>query len=147
LAAGKVASKAHGTGKGGFARGGAVTAKQWLLITFVVILNIIIFGTLLDDGSAGQFVTPTSVWTPHPTFTPAPFPTATAILMPTEPALPVQSDAPIPTPQTHVVQEGETLESVAETYGIGIYALKMLNRMSDGETVRVGQELLVPAAP
>ena len=124
-----------------------MTAKQWLLITFVVILNIIIFGTLLDDGSAGPFVGSTPVWTPHATFTPAPFPTATAILMPTEPAPPVQSDAPMPTSQVHVVQEGETLESVAEMYGIGIYALKMLNRMSDEETIRVGQELLVPAAP
>ena len=99
-----------------------MTAKQWLLITFVVILNIIIFGTLLEDGSAGQFATSTPVWTPHPTFTPAPFPTATAILMPTEPAPLVQPDAPLPTPQVHVVQESETLESVAETYGIGPFA-------------------------
>ena len=124
-----------------------MTAKQWLLITFVVILNIIIFGTLLDDGSAMQFVTSTPMWTPHPTFTPAPFPTATAILMPTEPAPPVQSGAPMPTPQVHVVQEGDTLESVAETYGIGTFALKMLNRMSDEETIHIGQELLVPSAP
>jgi LysM repeat protein len=119
--------------------------KQWLLITFVVILNIVIFGALLNDAPPEAFSTTTPVWTPHPTFTPAPFPTATAILMPTEPVSATQSDIAVPTPQVHVVQDGETLESIAERYGVGTYTLKMLNRMSDEDTIRVGQELIVPA--
>jgi LysM repeat protein len=122
-----------------------MSAKQWLLITLVAILNIIIFGALLGDAQATPFVTPTPVWTPYPTFTPAPFPTATAIVMPTEPVVSVGSDVAVPTPQVHVVQEGETLDSIAEQYGIGSYVLKLLNRMSDEETIQVGQELIVPS--
>jgi nucleoid-associated protein YgaU len=122
-----------------------MNAKQWLLITFVVILNIIIFGALLDEAPADQLATSTPIWTPYPTFTPAPFPTATAIVMPTEPVAPDQSHIVVPTPQVHVVQEGETLESIAARYGIGTYTLKMLNRMSDQDTIHVGQELIVPS--
>jgi uncharacterized membrane protein len=122
-----------------------MSAKQWLLITFVIILNIIIFGALLGDVRATPLATPTPMWTPHPTFTPVPFPTATAIVMPTEPAASAESDVIVPTPQVHVVQEGETLDSIAERYGIGTYVLKLLNRMSAEETIRVGQELIVPS--
>ena len=122
-----------------------MSAKQWLLITFVIILNIIIFGALLGDVRATPLATPTPMWTPHPTFTPVPFPTATAIVMPTEPVVSAESDVVVPTPQVHVVQEGETLDSIAERYGIGTYVLKLLNRMSDEETIRVGQELIVPS--
>ena len=60
-----------------------MSAKQWLLITAVVILNIIILGALIGVPEVGQRSTPTPTWTPHPTFTALPRPTATAIFMPT----------------------------------------------------------------
>jgi uncharacterized membrane protein len=60
-----------------------LTSKQWLLITLVVILNIIIFGALIGPPQVGRASTPTPTWTPVPTFTALPRPTATAILMPT----------------------------------------------------------------
>jgi hypothetical protein len=122
-----------------------MSPKQWLLVTFVIVLNIVIFGALLNDAPPEALVPATPTWTPHPTFTPAPFPTATAILMPTEPVSATQSDISMSTPQVHVVQDGETLESIAERYGVGTYTLKMLNRMSDEDTLHVGQELIVPA--
>ena len=121
-----------------------MSAKQWLLITSVIVLNIIIFGAVLGDMQAKPLVTPTVVWTPYPTFTPMPFPTATAIVMPTVP-LSAEEEVVIPTPQVHVVREGETLEGIAEQYGIGAYVLKLLNRMSEGDTIQVGQELIVPS--
>ncbi len=124
-----------------------MTAKQWLLITAVLILNIIILGALLSNPDTIAISTPTSVWTPHPTFTPVPFPTATAILMPTEAAPVPASVVAVPTPATHVVQEGETLESIAERYGIGDYTLRLLNRMTETDTIRVGQVLIVPGEP
>jgi hypothetical protein len=120
-----------------------MSAKQWLLITFVVILNIIVFGAVLGDAQPRPLITPTAVWTPYPTFTPMPFPTTTAIVMPTVRA--AEPEEAIPTPQVHVVQEGETLESIAEQYGIGTFVLKLLNRMSEEETIRVGQRLIVPS--
>jgi uncharacterized membrane protein len=61
-----------------------MSAKQWLLITGVVILNIIILGALIGAPEIeARRSTPTPTWTPHPTFTPLPRPTATAIRMPT----------------------------------------------------------------
>jgi hypothetical protein len=62
-----------------------MSPKQWLLITAVVILNIIVFGALIGMQQADQRSTPTPTWTPPPTFTALPRPTATAILMPTLP--------------------------------------------------------------
>jgi uncharacterized membrane protein len=60
-----------------------MTSKQWLLITLVVILNIIIFGALIGPPRLERTSTPTPTWTPVATFTALPRPTATAILMPT----------------------------------------------------------------
>ena len=60
-----------------------MSAKQWLLITAVVILNIIILGALIGVPEVEARRTPTPTWTPPPTFTALPRSTATAILMPT----------------------------------------------------------------
>ena len=60
-----------------------LTSKQWLLITVVVVLNIIVFGALIGPPEGERAGTPTPTWTPHPTFTALPRPTSTAILMPT----------------------------------------------------------------
>lgn len=127
--------------------GEPMTGKQWLLITLVVIVNIILFGTLLGPPSSGQqAVVPAASWTPCPTFTASPFPTATAILMPTTPPLPTSVVHAVSS-EGYVVQEGDTLEGIAERYGIGVHTLRMLNRLTEGDAIEVGQELLVPAAP
>ena len=122
-----------------------MTAKHWLLITVVVVLNIIVFGTLFGDPPAQRRGKPTSTWTPHPTFTPMPFPTATAILMPTLPAEPGRVSVPLPTPIVHFVAQGETLESIAEAYDVGLYVLRMANRIPDAKEIHAGQWLIIPA--
>jgi LysM repeat protein len=71
-----------------------------------------------------------------------PFPTATAILMPTHAVRP--TEPPVPTPQTHIVGPDETLEEIAEQYGVDPFVLKLLNRMSDEDTISPGQEIIVP---
>lgn len=60
-----------------------MTAKQWLWVTLVVILNIIVFSALIGPPQVERASTPTPTWTPQPTFTPLPRPTPTAIVMPT----------------------------------------------------------------
>jgi LysM repeat protein len=128
--------------------GEAMTGKQWLVITFVVIVNIILFGALLGPppGTQGA-VAPAASWTPCPTFTASPFPTATAIVMPTTPPLPTAVVHAMSSGQGYIVQEGDTVESIAARYDIGAHTLRMLNRLSEGYEIEVGQELLVPAAP
>jgi LysM repeat protein len=121
-----------------------MTSRQWLLITFVVILNIIIFGALFGPPTVSQKSTPTPTWTVYPTFTPIPQPTATAILMPTLPPTPTSS-LPSLTTQVHTVQEGETLESIAQAYDLSTFVLRMVNRLPDDAVVRPGQQLVIPA--
>lgn len=137
----------HECTESGPGTGDSMTGKQWLLITFVVIINIIIFGALLAKPSAQERDMPAASWTPCPTFTSSPFPTATAILMPTAPPLPTTVVNAIADAAKYVVQEGDTLERIAEQYGISVYTLRMLNRLSEEDTIEAGQELLVPASP
>lgn len=44
----------------------------------------------------------------------------------------------------HVVQPGETLSQIADKYNMSVTALMELNNISDPNTLRVGQELLLP---
>ncbi len=113
-----------------------MTARQWLILTVVVILNIIVFGALL--GNPARPVEPTPTWTPPPTFTPMPLPTATSILMPTLP--------PPPTPFIHTVAVGETLEAVAAAYGVSVPDLEKANGLAPRTPLRPGQLLIVPLA-
>jgi nucleoid-associated protein YgaU len=122
-----------------------MTAKQWLLVTGVVILNIVVFGTLLGAPIAHQPSTPTSTWTAYPTFTPMPYPTATAIVMPTLPADRGLVQSPSATPVVHVVSPGETLESIAEAHQVELHTLRTFNHLTDTETIQAGQQLIIPS--
>ena len=48
--------------------------------------------------------------------------------------------------QTHVVQEGETLYSIAQRYKVDHTALAMVNDVKDGATIRPNQKLRIPRA-
>ncbi len=48
---------------------------------------------------------------------------------------------------THIVQEGETLSSIARQYGTTTAALVALNQLPDSGHIRIGQKLQVPAKP
>ncbi len=122
-----------------------MSGRQWLLITGVVILNVIIFGALLGTPASPHSSAPTPTWTPHPTFTSTPFPTPTAILMPTlPPEMRPTTVVPIITPIVHVVRQGETLASIARRYGVSEYVLRMLNRIPADKDARPGQQLIIP---
>ena len=62
----------------------------------------------------------------------------------TPPAEPAPEEGAIP--KVHVVQEGETLFSIATTYGTTVEALQLVNNLSDADFIYVGQELLIPGA-
>jgi LysM repeat protein len=121
-------------------KGPGMNAKQWLAITFVVILNIIIFGALFSQRAA-QPIEPTPSRTPYATFTPMPFPTATAILMPT-----FSPPPPTPTPLVHVVVLGETLETIATAYRITEDALRKANDLPESVELEPGDQLILPSS-
>lgn len=45
----------------------------------------------------------------------------------------------------HIVQEGDTLPSIASQFNIGVDALRRTNNLASGEDVAVGQRLVVPS--
>lgn len=45
---------------------------------------------------------------------------------------------------THTVSKGETLYSISRNYGISVSELCSANRMSEKDTLKVGQKLLIP---
>ena len=47
----------------------------------------------------------------------------------------------------HVVQYGETLFAIANTYGVRMQDIIQRNRLKDGAVLRVGLELIIRGAP
>lgn len=74
------------------------------------------------------------------TDTPAP-PTETGTITNT----PEPSGTPTPEyPITYIVQPGDTLFSIAETFGVDLYLLMVWNGLSDQDQLQINQEILVP---
>ncbi len=65
---------------------------------------------------------------------------------PTRPgAEPVSEPAPASAKATHTVAKGDSLWSIAKKYGIGVDELSAANQLSKSATLRLGQQLTVPA--
>jgi LysM repeat protein len=71
--------------------------------------------------------------TPRATFTPAP-----------STPIPTDSPTPTPTPILYVLQQGDSLWSVAWQYGVSVEALQEANGISDPRTLQIGQVLVIP---
>lgn len=55
-----------------------------------------------------------------------------------------EPSATVATPEVYVVQPGDTLNRVARQHNVTVDALLELNAIEDPNTIRVGQELLIP---
>jgi LysM repeat protein len=68
---------------------------------------------------------------------------------PTAPSLPDQDVAApqVGTKATHTVAKGDSLWSIAKKYGIGVSELAAANQLSKSATLRLGQQISVPAKP
>jgi LysM repeat protein len=97
--------------------------------------------------ACGRVITPqpaavtSPAGTSPPKLTPTIHPTATAPLTPpAATATPGLTSAPI----VHVVQEGETLLSIAFDYGVNLQALQTVNGIENPQLLQVGQRLIIP---
>jgi LysM repeat protein len=96
---------------------------------------------------------PTSTMTRLASATPPPTATATAAASPTTPAAtatavpPTATPVPSPTPAVliHVVEDGETLASIAARYQVDLADLIALNGLSDPDLIYPGDELYIPS--
>ena len=87
-----------------------------------------------DELQVGQVLQiPTSGSTPNPTNTPRP----------------TETFVPGPTPGTvlHVVQSGDTLLGISIKYGVSLSIIQKVNEIQDAESIRVGQQLVIPIGP
>lgn len=113
-------------------------------LVFISIFSLI-FGLIIVLG--GLFA-PVVAQSEPPTLTPIPTREATPTAEPEPPtdqepeAEPTDENGEIPL--IHVVQEGETLFSIAELYETTIEVLQQLNDISDPALLFIGQELTIP---
>jgi tetratricopeptide (TPR) repeat protein len=70
---------------------------------------------------------------------PTPVPTATP--------KPIPSPTPIPTSALHTVERGNTLQAIANKYGVSINELIEINGIEDPNELYIGQVLLIPPLP
>lgn len=66
---------------------------------------------------------------------------------PPAPTVSTTSTSPAPTgpSQTYVIKPGDTLSVIAEQFGISMSALSEANNITDVDSIRPGQELIIPA--
>ncbi len=83
----------------------------------------------VDSGLPTATLDPTQA--PTPTFIPTPNPTRMAVVDPNE-------------DQTHIVQFGDTLSTVASLYGVTVESIMQANNLQDANVLAVGQTLLIP---
>ena len=105
--------------------------------------------TVTADPNRTSTAAPTR--TPGPTSTFAPL----SIIIPTHnPNLPLTTPTPdtlrkLPTPRLsanqYSVQAGDTLGSIAQQYGVSVDALMQANKITDANSLAIGQALTIPA--
>lgn len=140
-------------GRGGRGRNdrAARSAYTWILAGVLVVGVIALFFALrfVFDSGAG----PQSSQTPQATASPLPQPGPVS----SPPPVPLPSPSPSPTaaltapPQqrVHVVEGGDTLNRIAQRYGVTIDAIMQANGFTDRNRIlRIGERLAIPdAAP
>jgi LysM repeat protein len=111
------------------------------------ILGFFLAAALIVLTACGEVITPQPTTDTSPAGTPAPAATPTLRLTATPPLTPPAPTATptfTPAPVVHVVQEGETLLSIAFDYGVSLQALQTANGIENPQFLQVGQRLTIP---
>lgn len=118
----------------------------------VIVLTAVAVFLLLRQSAPGAAPSAEESETPAMPETAAPTPTTSDTPLPTETAAPLLSETPAlegtpvsPGTSTYVVQEGDTLATIAEQFNIDFQTLLALNPDIDPDLIVVGQEIVVPA--
>lgn len=72
------------------------------------------------------------------------FAEATRVAQATAASRLVATATPLPRPYLYVVRTGDNLTSIAQRFGVPLDELMRINRITDPDLLRVGQELIVP---
>ena len=113
-------------------------------------------GTVIGPSTVPATPTPTpsvtATPTPTPTksATPTPTPTKSATPTPTKSATPAPTKSPTPSPtstvkpSSYIVVAGDTLTKIAAKFGITQTALMTANKITNANSIQVGQKLVIP---
>jgi LysM repeat protein len=112
-------------------------SRAWGLLIVIIILAAIVLTILLVWGGASE---PESL-IPTP-ITGTPLPTSAIVASSSPTALPTET--PTPAPLIYTVKAGDTLSSIAQTYGVSIQEIIEVNRLANPDVLNVGQELIIP---
>jgi LysM repeat protein len=106
-----------------------------------------------DAGGTVPSSTPTATASPRPTRTPIPSATPSSTPIPTIPPTPTPVPTALPTPaptaappqpRTYVVQQGDTLASIAQQFGTTVAVIRSANGIDDPNSILIGQVLVIP---
>lgn len=114
----------------------------------LAIAGIVLLVVYLTGGGGGQIsLFSSKTPTPTETATPTPVtPTATATNTPTVTSTPTQTMTSTPSgPFEYQVQEGDNCTTIAEQFEVDVEVLLVLNNLTGGCFITVGQTILIPA--
>lgn len=108
-------------------------------VAAVLLVGLVVWAVLaFTDAGAVEWWAPATPTSPPPSATPTSGP-PTASLTPTAVGTPTES-----VPGTYVVQEGDTLVSIAERFGVDLLVLISVNNITDPAALTIGTELVIP---
>ena len=114
------------------------------MLTAAMMILLTACGSFGDDDPLADGPTSTATNADPATLPPMRIVTRT----PVDPAqiAPTSAETPgkIEVPATHVVQEGDTLYSIANLYQLDLAEIVAINGLSDPNDISVGQELMLP---
>lgn len=124
----------------------SIFSGSWIGIVLgvLIIVGLVMMFTRYQRDSAAQAAMATvnaDTPTPTVTLTATPTPTATP-LPPTD--TPTLTPIPTATPRTHIVESGESMLLIAQTYGVPLNVLFDFNRLTEADILSVGQEIKIP---
>jgi hypothetical protein len=109
-----------------------------VLVSVCTTLAVLVAWDQLRGPLPGGLINPITINLSRPT---APAPTSTPLM--------VAATAPIPTQsfEIHIVIEGETFDSIAQTYGVSVAELVSANGYTQAQTLSPGELLRIPLHP
>lgn len=119
----------------------SIFSGSWLGIGLGVIIIVgLVWWVTRSQGNFNQVAQAVEANTPTATATITPTPTNTGTPTPTPTLTPTFT----PTPRIHIVERGQTLDTIARLYGVSIEELQVANNIEDIRFLSVGQSLVIP---
>ncbi len=122
-------------------RSAVVVAAVALAVVGLLVLSSVfhLLGGEPPTGSQSPTPSPSVSTSPQPSLPPSSVAASASVL----PVSVAETPTAAPTPRTYVVQEGDTLNLIAQRFGTTVAAIQAANGLS-GTDINIGQVLIIP---